>query len=289
MTNPERRIAVGVDELPPWDDEDALDQDEQSIRGADRGDLAVYGFDSDQRTLVGLGPVERARRSREAAEAPESRRMPQSEPPGPFIAEDDEQPPSWRKRKLSGWTIALPAALLVAAAALVIVRARAPQSPVPSQLAGAEAPRMPAGDTPRLEDVKASRSEVSLGAPSDEPAVGAARNESEPEPPAAPPESATAANAPIDVTALPVKLPELPPPTIVDRSSSTDTKIGIINVTSSPPSNVVLDGRPLGKAPRVVRVPAGIHTVVFIHPLYGRRSLSVNVRPGATTGASADF
>jgi hypothetical protein len=86
-----------------------------------------------------------------------------------------------------------------------------------------------------------------------------------------------------------VRLPDLPPPTLIDRSSGTEANVGIINVTSSPPANVVLDGRPLGKAPRVVRVPAGNHTVVFIHPLYGRRSLKVNVRPGAATSASADY
>ncbi|HTQ04838.1 MAG TPA: PEGA domain-containing protein [Polyangiaceae bacterium] len=64
---------------------------------------------------------------------------------------------------------------------------------------------------------------------------------------------------------------------------------GSLNITSSPPSNVVLDGRPLGKAPRVVEVPAGTHTVVFIHPKYGRQSITVKATPGQTTSASADF
>jgi hypothetical protein len=97
------------------------------------------------------------------------------------------------------------------------------------------------------------------------------------------------ANAPIGIAALPVKLPEVSSPVIVDRASGTDVNVGTINVTSNPPANVVLDGRPLGKAPCLVRVPAGSHKLVFIHPLYGRRSVKVSVSPGLTTGASAEF
>jgi hypothetical protein len=97
------------------------------------------------------------------------------------------------------------------------------------------------------------------------------------------------ATAPVVPAALPVNLPDLSPPAVVDMSGSTDANVGSLNVTSNPPANVVLDGRPLGKSPRLVKVPAGLHTVVFIHPLYGRQSLTVNVGAGATTGASAEF
>jgi hypothetical protein len=76
---------------------------------------------------------------------------------------------------------------------------------------------------------------------------------------------------------------------VVDLSSGADANVGALTVTSNPPANVVLDGRPLGKAPRIVKVPAGRHTVLFIHPLYGRQSLSVKVAAGATTNASIDF
>jgi hypothetical protein len=64
---------------------------------------------------------------------------------------------------------------------------------------------------------------------------------------------------------------------------------GTLSITSSPPANIVLDGRPLGKAPRSVDVPAGNHTVTFVHPKYGRQSVTVNVSPDQTTSASADF
>jgi hypothetical protein len=75
----------------------------------------------------------------------------------------------------------------------------------------------------------------------------------------------------------------------LNGTASTASGTGSLNITSSPPSSVVLDGRPLGKAPRIVDVPAGSHTVVFIHPKYGRQSVTVNTLPGRTTSASADF
>ncbi len=74
-------------------------------------------------------------------------------------------------------------------------------------------------------------------------------------------------------------------PTTASATSGT----GSLNITSSPPSSVILDGRPLGKAPRIVDVQAGAHTVVFIHPKYGRQSVTVNALAGRTTSASADF
>src|SRR3954468_18561617 len=89
MTKTERRIALGLEEVPSWEAED-LQKDEELIRDAEICELAAYEFDSDQQTLVGLGPVERARRFRKSEELPDSQRMPQSEPPGPFIASDDE-------------------------------------------------------------------------------------------------------------------------------------------------------------------------------------------------------
>jgi hypothetical protein len=70
-------------------------------------------------------------------------------------------------------------------------------------------------------------------------------------------------------------------------SSAPDT--GTLSITSSPPSSVVLDGRPLGKAPRSLAVAVGSHTVVFVHPKFGRRSVTVNVPADQTTSASVDF
>jgi hypothetical protein len=300
MTNTERRSAVELDELPPWDDAETLDRLAAQLTVADTRTLAIYGLDSDHQTLVGIGPIERARRSRasaekpEATEKPDSQRMPPSEPPGPFIAaEDDELPPFARSRKLSAWALAVPAALLVAAAALIFVRGQAPDSVSAGKLSRAiVAQRLSAAAAIKPAPVETQPGAASEPAVPTEPAEHA-EEQSEarlPEVPAVRPQAAqTPANAPAGISALPVKLPEVSSPVVVDRASGTDVNVGTINVTSNPPANVVLDGRPVGKAPRVVRVPAGTHSLVFIHPLYGRRSLSVSVRPGATAGASAEF
>jgi hypothetical protein len=74
-----------------------------------------------------------------------------------------------------------------------------------------------------------------------------------------------------------------------EGTAATPVQTGTLNITSSPPSNIVLDGRPLGKAPRAVVMPAGSHRIVFVHPQFGRQSLTVSVAPDQTTNASVDF
>jgi hypothetical protein len=64
---------------------------------------------------------------------------------------------------------------------------------------------------------------------------------------------------------------------------------GKLSVSSNLPSNVVVDGRPLGKAPRSVDLAPGLHTVVFINAKEGRRSQLVNVLAGSETSASMEF
>ena len=283
MTNTESRIAYGLEELAPF----ALENEEQ-ITEADIHELTAYAFDSDKQTLVGLGPVERAQRSLETAEIPDSERMPQSYSPGPFIAadeDDDDLLRSLRRPRLASWSLALPT-LVVAVAAVAMVRGLAPQAPPAATKLAVAAVAPPATAEPIVQQ-----------APAED--MGASEPRSSEPPPAVPPVAPRPAtvNVPAalsaSVVAVPgallVKLPELPPPTVVDMSGGSDANAGTINVTSNPPSNVVLDGHPLGKAPRLIQVPVGIHSVVFIHPLYGRQSLSVNVSAGRTAAASADF
>jgi hypothetical protein len=282
MTNTDNRSALELDELPAWDDAETLDRLAQQLTAADSRSLAIYGLDSDKQTLVGIGPIERARRSREAAEKPDSQRMPQSEPPGPFIAAEDEVLPAFLpRRKLGGWAIAVPALLLAVAAALVLVRGRASDSPAAKLARPMIAPpRPPVPDTIQPPPVE----------PPAAASLDTAEEHGELRLPALPSRSAqAAAQAPLRIAALPVKLPEVSSPVLVDRSSDKDVNVGTINVTSNPPASVVLDGRPLGKAPLVVRVPGGVHSLLFIHPLHGRRSLSVSVSSGVTMGASVEF
>lgn len=56
-----------------------------------------------------------------------------------------------------------------------------------------------------------------------------------------------------------------------------------LNINSIPVSNVVLNGRPLGGTPKLgVSVSAGSHTVVFIHPEYGKKSTKASCKAGET-------
>ncbi|MCW5791503.1 MAG: PEGA domain-containing protein [Polyangiaceae bacterium] len=65
---------------------------------------------------------------------------------------------------------------------------------------------------------------------------------------------------------------------------------GTISINSIPVSNVILDGRPLGQTPRTgISVPAGNHTVVFVHPEHGRKVRSVSVQPGQSVTVAVRF
>jgi len=299
MTNTQSRISAELDELGPWDDAGALENDDGQGLDADARELVAYAFDSDNRTLVGLGPVERARRSRRAAEVPDGDRMPHSEPPGPFIADDDDEElkRALRGPRLGPWAAAVPAALAVTAVAVALVRGLTPQAPAANKLAVAAAAQVTPSVAQKLDTASGSEP-APAPAPAPEaaeeaPAEANAANDrheiqNAPARVEAAPHAALATGS-VAAPVLPVKLPELPPPAVVDMSDGTSKGVGTLNVSSSPPANVVLDGRPLGQAPRLVQVPVGIHTVVFIHPLYGRQSRSVKVSAGRMSSASADF
>lgn len=64
---------------------------------------------------------------------------------------------------------------------------------------------------------------------------------------------------------------------------------GSLSVDSNPPSNVVLDGRPLGPTPQHVTVTAGEHVVVFVHPRRGRQTMTIQVPKDGKAVASAKF
>jgi serine/threonine-protein kinase len=64
---------------------------------------------------------------------------------------------------------------------------------------------------------------------------------------------------------------------------------GAININSMPVSSVTVDGNPAGQTPARVAVPPGKHTVVFTHPQKGRKSVTVQVKGGATASAVVRF
>lgn len=336
MTNPESR-SIELEELAAWDDTAADGAAQNEIAEADIRELSAYGFDSNDRTLVGIGDSrsapssdgngdvgldgddfddcddcdertlvrvqhfdsddltlvgigpakrpDRASRPRQLAEtAPESARMPQSEPPGPFIASDDDEtlsrPVRLPLKNGTPWALALPAAL-IAAAAIVVVRGVVPHAP-------ASHAASPQSDAPHAA-VEAPR--AALEAPSSPPeaaqvspsASGATAVDSDSAPDHDSPEP-----EPEPMAAIPRERPQETAPATAKHASSALT-LGSLDISSNPPASVVLDGRPLGKAPHLVQVAPGPHTVVFVHPERGRMSLSVNVSGGRTTNAAANF
>jgi hypothetical protein len=79
------------------------------------------------------------------------------------------------------------------------------------------------------------------------------------------------------------KEPKEPAPAVASGTGS-------LNINSIPVSKVVLDGKPLGSTPKVgVSVPAGSHTVTFIHPDLGKKSVTVQVKAGETKTAAVKF
>ena len=62
-----------------------------------------------------------------------------------------------------------------------------------------------------------------------------------------------------------------------------------LTFVSDPPSNLVLDGKPLGKTPKSASVPAGNHTVLFIHPEFGRKAKSIPVAAGQKATVKVKF
>jgi hypothetical protein len=66
-------------------------------------------------------------------------------------------------------------------------------------------------------------------------------------------------------------------------------KKATLTFTSTPPSNVIFDGRPLGKTPKSATVDPGPHTILFIHPEMGRKAKTINVNPGQKATLTVKF
>jgi hypothetical protein len=87
-----------------------------------------------------------------------------------------------------------------------------------------------------------------------------------------------------------VVAPTQPPPASVAPPVAAKGSNGTLNLNSIPVSNVILDGRPLGATPKLnVSVPAGPHTVIFVHPEFGRKANRVTVVAGKTIPVVAKF
>ena len=307
MATPETR-SVELGPLAPSLDGDpnASESEASQVVEPDTRELSAYGFDSDDKTLtgigtsgaadpsavghvdssdptlVGIGPIECAKPAESASHSqqpePALEGVPHSEPPGPFVAEDDIEDAQDRMPKQKGTPalLALSTALL-AAAAVALVRGGVPHSAATHLHSATTFAPLPLATPTRTRSVQV---ETSAATSADTTSVEIP-NTQVPQP-ASPPAAATATAAQRETQS------ELAPRRATTKSAGREP-LGVLDVTANPTTALVLDGRPLGKAPRVVELPSGPHTVLFVHAERGRMSVTVNVRPGQTTSASADF
>jgi len=128
---------------------------------------------------------------------------------------------------------------------------------------------------------------ASAPAPSDPAPIAPAPNDSSDAGPIAPEPVESASGDPLPTPETAEEDPDAGPSTTAPWGK---TGPGTLNINSIPPSRVVLDGKPLGHTPKVgVSVPAGAHTVMFVHPELGKKSVTVRVRPGEMKVAAVRF
>ena len=78
-------------------------------------------------------------------------------------------------------------------------------------------------------------------------------------------------------------------PVNLDEDTAVMDVRGTLLLSSVPPVNVVLDGRPVGMTPRALPVNSGEHTVLFVHPTLGRKTVRVDVENNEKTEVAAKF
>ncbi len=107
------------------------------------------------------------------------------------------------------------------------------------------------------------------------------------------PERVERPSAPAVAAAAPAPRPRPPAePRPAPPSSDEETGGGggncTLNFNSIPVSNVLFDGRPLGGTPRLgVSAAPGTHTVIFVSPEEGKKSMTVSCRSGETKTVAA--
>ena len=63
-----------------------------------------------------------------------------------------------------------------------------------------------------------------------------------------------------------------------DAKSQDVSATGTLNINSLPQSRAFVNGRSIGNTPIMgMKLPVGAHTVTFVHPKHGRKSVSVRV------------
>jgi hypothetical protein len=75
-----------------------------------------------------------------------------------------------------------------------------------------------------------------------------------------------------------------------DAPAPANAGSGTLNINSLPASRVLVDGTPIGSTPKIdYSVSAGTHTITFVHPDLGKKSISVTVKAGQSSVAAVRF
>ncbi len=90
-------------------------------------------------------------------------------------------------------------------------------------------------------------------------------------------------------TATRTAAPTPPAPRGEQRDTPKKNTKAVLVLDATRPSNIIIDGRPIGAAPKRVRVRAGAHTIVFAASDGTRRVLRTRVDPGAQKTLRARF
>jgi hypothetical protein len=103
--------------------------------------------------------------------------------------------------------------------------------------------------------------------------------------------SSSAADLPVSQgSPAPISRPNAgSPPAAAPTPPAATGKKATLTFVSTPPSNVVFDGRPLGKTPKSATVDPGPHTILFIHPEMGRKAKTITVNPGQKATLTVKF
>jgi hypothetical protein len=85
--------------------------------------------------------------------------------------------------------------------------------------------------------------------------------------------------------------PSAPKGTAPASTALADATQGLLNISSVPPSQIILNGRPLGSTPKTgITVPGdSLQTIVFVHPKMGRRRAQKFVPAGKERTVSIRF
>jgi hypothetical protein len=87
------------------------------------------------------------------------------------------------------------------------------------------------------------------------------------------------------------KKPASKAPATTAATALADSTQGLLNISSVPPSQIILNGRPLGSTPKTgINVPGdSLQTIVFVHPKMGRRRAQKFVPAGKERTVSIRF